>query len=41
VDGARHEESTPAFAGMAVPGTTFEGDWQEKTLFLFTGSGTA
>jgi CRISPR-associated protein Csm5 len=34
VDGARPEESTPTFAEMAVPGTTFEGDWQEKTFFL-------
>jgi CRISPR-associated protein Csm5 len=34
VDGARPEESTPAFAEMAVPGTTFEGDWDEKTFFL-------
>ncbi len=34
VDGARPEESTPAFAEMAVPGSTFEGDWNEKTFFL-------
>jgi CRISPR-associated protein Csm5 len=34
VDGARPEESTPTFAEMAVPGTTFEGDWQEKAFFL-------
>ncbi len=34
VDGARPEESAPAFAEMAVPGTTFEGDWNEKTFFL-------
>ena len=33
VDGARPEESTPTFAEMAVPGTTFEGDWNEKTFF--------
>jgi len=34
VDGARPEESTPAFAEMATPGTTFTGDWDEKTFFL-------
>jgi CRISPR-associated protein Csm5 len=34
VDGARPEESTPLFAEMAAPGTTFEGAWDEKTLFL-------
>jgi CRISPR-associated protein Csm5 len=34
VDGARPEESTPVFAEMAVPGTTFEGDWNEKEFFL-------
>jgi CRISPR-associated protein Csm5 len=34
VDGARPEESTPSFAEMAVPGTTFEGDWDEKGFFL-------
>jgi CRISPR-associated protein Csm5 len=34
VDGARPEDSTPTFAEMAVPGTTFEGDWSEKTFFL-------
>ncbi len=34
VDGARPEESTPAFAEMAVPGTTFEGAWEEKKFFL-------
>ena len=34
VDGARAEESTPAFAEMAVPGSSFEGDWNEKTFFL-------
>jgi CRISPR-associated protein Csm5 len=34
VDGARPEESTPTFAEMASPGTTFEGDWEEKTFFL-------
>jgi CRISPR-associated protein Csm5 len=34
VDGNRPEESTPAFAEMAVPGTTFEGDWSEKDFYL-------
>jgi CRISPR-associated protein Csm5 len=34
VDGARPEESTPAFAEMAEPGATFEGDWEEKRFFL-------
>ncbi|MGD0500837.1 MAG: type III-A CRISPR-associated RAMP protein Csm5 [Bryobacteraceae bacterium] len=34
VDGARPEDSTPAFAEMAVPGATFEGRWEEKTFFL-------
>ena len=34
VEGARPEESTPVFSEMAVPGTTFEGIWDEKTFFL-------
>ena len=34
VDGARPEESTPSFAEMAVPGTSFTGDWNEKAFFL-------
>ena len=34
VDGARPDDSTPAFAEMAVPGTTFAGDWEEKKFFL-------
>lgn len=34
VDGARPEESTPAFAEMAVPGATFTGVWHEKAFFL-------
>ena len=34
VDGARVDDSTPSFAEMAVPGATFEGDWNEKTFFL-------
>ena len=28
----RAEESTPAFAEMAVPGTTFEGEWRESAF---------
>jgi CRISPR-associated protein Csm5 len=34
VDGGRPDESTPAFAEMAVPGTVFRGDWDEKSFFL-------
>src|SRR5690242_7440838 len=34
VDGNRPDESTPSFAEMAVPGSTFEGDWDEKGFFL-------
>ena len=34
VDGARPDDSTPTFAEMANPGTTFEGGWDEKTFFL-------
>ena len=34
VDGARPDDSTPAFAEMAVPGTVLEGDWGEKNFFL-------
>ena len=33
-DGARPEDSTPTFAEMAVPGTTFQGAWNEKAFFL-------
>jgi CRISPR-associated protein Csm5 len=33
VDGARPDESTPTFAEMAVPGTSFTGMWNEKSLF--------
>jgi CRISPR-associated protein Csm5 len=33
VDGMRPEDSTPAFAEMAPPGTAFAGDWQEKEFF--------
>jgi CRISPR-associated protein Csm5 len=36
VDGARPDESTPTFAEMASPGTTFKGDWSEKDFFLQT-----
>lgn len=28
----RADDSTPAFAEMAVPGTTFEGDWRENAF---------
>ena len=31
VDSRRIEESTPSFAEMASPGTTFEGAWREKS----------
>jgi len=31
VDGARPDDSTPIFAEMAIPGSTFEGAWEEKT----------
>jgi CRISPR-associated protein Csm5 len=34
VDGARPDDSTPAFAEMAAPGTTFEGRWDEKNFLL-------
>jgi CRISPR-associated protein Csm5 len=34
VDGARPDDSTPSFAEMAAPGSTFEGDWNEKDFFL-------
>jgi CRISPR-associated protein Csm5 len=34
VEGGKPEDSTPAFAEMAVPGTVFEGDWSEKLFFL-------
>ena len=33
VDTRRIEESTPVFAEMAIPGTSFEGSWNEKALF--------
>jgi CRISPR-associated protein Csm5 len=31
-DGKRPEEGTPAFAEMAVPGTTFQGVWRENAF---------
>ena len=34
VEGGRPEESTPVFAEMAIPGTSFEGDWNEKAFLL-------
>ena len=34
VDGARPEDSTPAFAEMAAPGTVFEGRWDENRFLL-------
>jgi CRISPR-associated protein Csm5 len=33
VDGARPDESTPAFAEMAPAGTSFAGDWLENEFF--------
>ncbi|MCU1257575.1 MAG: CRISPR-associated protein Csm5 family [Bryobacterales bacterium] len=33
VDGKRPEDSTPAFAEMASPGSAFEGTWNEKHFF--------
>jgi len=32
VDAKRPEDSTPCFAEMAAPGTTFEGDWMEHAF---------
>ncbi len=29
----RSSEATPVFAEMAIPGTSFTGDWQERTFF--------
>jgi CRISPR-associated protein Csm5 len=34
VDGNRPDDSTPSFAEMAVPGSSFTGDWDEKSFFL-------
>jgi CRISPR-associated protein Csm5 len=36
VDGGRPDDSTPAFAEMAVPGSAFEGIWDEKEFFTQT-----
>jgi len=33
VEGARQDDSTPIFAEMAPPGSTFEGDWQERDFY--------
>jgi CRISPR-associated protein Csm5 len=33
VDGARPDDSTPAFAEMAPAGTSFSGDWKENEFF--------
>lgn len=33
-DGRKPEDSTPIFAEMSPPGSTFEGTWQEKGFFL-------
>ncbi len=33
VPGSRPGESTPVFAEMAIPGTSFSGGWQERTFF--------
>ena len=33
-DGGRPEDGTAAFAEMAVPGSSFTGDWNEKAFFL-------
>ena len=32
MDGARPDDATPIFAEMAVPGSVFEGAWEEKTV---------
>lgn len=32
VDGAKPDDSTPIFAEMAVPGSVFEGAWEEKSV---------
>ena len=34
VDGTKPDESTPSFAEMAVPGTSFTGVWNERQFFL-------
>jgi CRISPR-associated protein Csm5 len=33
VPGSRPGDSTPVFAEMAIPGTSFSGDWQERSFF--------
>ena len=35
--GRKPDDSTPAFAEMAVPGTVFEGDWQENEFIKRNG----
>jgi CRISPR-associated protein Csm5 len=34
VDGARPDDSTPVFAEMAAPGSSFEGAWEERTFLM-------
>lgn len=34
VDGNRPDDSTPTFAEMAIPGTTFTGAWNEKSFYM-------
>jgi CRISPR-associated protein Csm5 len=34
VDGARPDDSTPVFAEMATPGSSFEGAWEERTFLM-------
>ncbi|HWB99829.1 MAG TPA: type III-A CRISPR-associated RAMP protein Csm5, partial [Bryobacteraceae bacterium] len=34
VDGAKPDESTPIFAEMAAQGSSFEGEWQERSFYL-------
>jgi CRISPR-associated protein Csm5 len=31
VDGSRPDDSTPIFAEMAIPGSTFDGSWEERS----------
>jgi CRISPR-associated protein Csm5 len=33
VPGSRPADSTPVFTEMAIPGTSFSGDWQERVFF--------
>jgi CRISPR-associated protein Csm5 len=37
VPGRRPDDSTPTFAEMAIPGTTFEGGWQENEFIKRNG----